>query len=411
MVSVLIALLPAAIMAGQAPPSELISIGKQETFASLGQQEASLMKMASQVTATFSTSSFEQLQAISSSLETMVSKNISKELTERFLVHMFMEMDKLQGTIPERLKIDQAHLDKLLGEFDKCDADRLTLLSHAERHKADLPKRAESHKTCRQEEALQKETLDTCWEEVGELGKFLSEDKTCTQWPAMKALKPVDHTSCSKLHQSETYEEYLERVRNELDSQLMLFREMKNACAERDDNNSSNACHSEKIAHEQKMSVCSVYQTNLEKLSCDYAQEVRLAWNSYSTCFDQNMRTYTAEVAKAKQAAKDQQKQFHETVKIRCMLGGMGDTKKAALDCPDSVPDSLKLKVKCPFYEMPPYGDNLPDHTGKDGFRAESYDDIPSKAPVHNSIQCKIPPVIASQMEHSKANAELGCTA
>jgi len=400
-------------MAGQAPPSELISLGKQENFASLGQQEASLMKMASQVTATYSTSSFQQLQAISNSLETITSKNMSKEVTERFLVHMFMEMDKLEGTIPERVKIDQAHLDKLLGEFDKCDADRLTLLSHAERHKADLPKRAESHKTCRQEEAFAKETLDTCYEEVGELGQFLSEDKTCAQWPAMKALKPVDHTSCSKLTESETYEEYLERVRNELDSQLMLFREMKNACAERDDDNSSNSCHSERIAHEQKMSVCSVYQTNLEQLSCDYAQEVRLAWNSYSTCYDENMRTYTAEVAKAKQAAKDQQKQFHETVKIRCMLGGLGDkSKKADLACPDTVPDSLKLKVKCaPLYEMPLYDDALPDHTGKDGFRAEMYDDIPSKAPVHNSIQCKIPPVIASQMEHAKAQAEMECTA
>mmetsp|Transcript_69838 Transcript_69838/g.123582 ORF Transcript_69838/g.123582 Transcript_69838/m.123582 type:complete len:419 (-) Transcript_69838:148-1404(-) len=417
MASLLVALLPMAVMAGLAPPSvpELISLSKQENFAaSLAHKESSLMTLASQVTATYSTTSFQQLQEISNSLESMSQSNLSKEVTTRFLVHMFMEMDKLQETIPDRLKIYEANLDKILAEFHGCEADRLTKMNYAVRHEHDLPVRVDNHEHCREEEAAAKLALDSCYKEMTEIGHFLSEDTTCAQWPAMKALKPVDHTSCSKLSEAETYEEYLERVRNELDNQLMLFRELKNACSAREEEEKGNkTCQKEKIAHEQKKSLCNVFQAHLEKESCDHATEVRGAWNEYSTCYQHSMQSYVDEVAKATQVAKEQQKQWHESVKIRCTLGGLGDNpKQTTLNCPDSVPETLKLKVKCPpELEIGPYDSDLPTHTDKSDYHRKMYADIPVEAPLQPSTQCHVPKeVVYAEPEVKKAMAQLACT-
>lgn len=119
------------------------------------------------------------LQVISESLTGVFLKNMSKEVTDRFLHHMKTQVDALQSSIPDRLAASQKHLDHVLSLFYKCDAERVTKLAFADRHENETARKARSHILCRREEATAKLAADTCEKANAELSRSLREDPTC----------------------------------------------------------------------------------------------------------------------------------------------------------------------------------------------------------------------------------------
>ncbi|CAJ1344633.1 unnamed protein product [Effrenium voratum] len=249
------------------------------------------------------------------------------------------------------------------------------------------------HLQCRMEEAEAKRTSDKCDKASAELQRSLQEDPTCRSWPALKAMTASSAAAdCKDPQAEESYEEYLERMRSEFDSQLLLYRGIKNACAARE--KAIMNCDQEKIAYIQKLQVCNKMQYHLEKASCQHATELRDAWNGYSGCWSDINRRYRAEAAQASQLQEAQVKEFQATKKIECMLGGFRSPqpKKVLQKCEEeaqnaSLPSELQISLLCPpAYRQP---ERLPLYPGSKGY-ATKYAGVPSEAPVTKSIRCLV---------------------
>eukprot|EP00435_Cladocopium_sp_Y103_P003551 s4379_g1.t1 len=132
----------------------------------------------------------------------------------------------------------------------------------ADRYENETSTKERSHMLCRREEATAKLAAETCEKANAELSRSLQEDPTCQNWPALKALT-AESAACKEPTEKETYEEYLERMRSEFDSQLLLFRQLKNACSPRE--SAIVSCDEDKIAYIQKLQLCNTLQQHLEK--------------------------------------------------------------------------------------------------------------------------------------------------
>lgn len=389
--------------AAGAPAFRSAVLLSEETLQSLSAHESDLLSLMDQASqARDALQEARHLQVISESLTGVFLKNMSKEVTDRFLHHMKTQVDALQSSIPDRLAASQKHLDHVLSLFYKCDAERVTKLAFADRHENETARKARSHILCRREEATAKLAADTCEKANAELSRSLQEDPTCQNWPALKALT-AESAACKEPTEKETYEEYLERMRSEFDSQLLLFRQLKHVCSPRE--NAIVSCDEDKIAYIQKLQLCNALQQQLEKESCRHAIEIRQAWNSYAGCFMDAHRRYQNEAAQAQQLQGAQLKEFQATKKIECMLGGFRSTqpKEVLRKCEEEVmnaklPADLQISILCPpAYKFP--AESLPTYPGSKEYGEQKYANVPHEAPVIQSIHCPVEAVNMSQVE------------
>jgi len=386
-------------------PALRAALLSEETLQSFSTHESTLLSLISQASQADAIQEARRVRVVSESLADVFMKNMSQEVTDRFLHHMKTQVDALQSSIPDKLAASQKHLDHVLSLFYKCDAERVTSLAFAERHENETAAKEKSHFECRQKEATAKLAADTCEKANAELTRSLQEDPTCRSWPALKALTSQDAAaSCKDAEEKETYEAYLERMRSEFDSQLLIFRQLKNACASRE--NAIVSCDEEKISYIQKLQLCNTLQQHLEKESCQHAIEIRQAWNRYSECFTDANQRYHVEVSQTQQLQEAQLKEFQATKKIECMLGGFRSTepKKVLQKCEEEVknatlPKDLQISIPCPPAFKHPAG-SLPSYPGSKDYHEEKYANVPLEAPVIQSIRCPVEPAVnSSQVE------------
>lgn len=353
----------------------------------------------------------EQLGHVSRGLQGLMEKNLSRKVTEKFLYHMQQSIDAYQAIIPNSASASKSSLDSLEKNIHKCEAVLASDLAGAEFHGDKMPDKMDVHENCRESEADAKKTLEDCQKETAELKKFESEDNQCAEWPALRAMTPQAAETCPGPKTDESYEEYLERARSSLESQLLLYRELKNACAGRDAEPAG--CDSEKITFKQRKELCDTQQSHLEKQSCLHATLVRNAWNRYFTCYGTTTTIYKQEADRASQFSESQAKSFLASKQIECLLGGFtSSTPQTVLkECKEKrskaeTPELFKLDVDCPpAMKTPPK--ELPNHPGSGDFRKETYDNLPAQASVtKTAVACPMAPLIdapkAVQMDCKK---------
>eukprot|EP00930_Biecheleria_cincta_P071635 TRINITY_DN59109_c0_g1_i1.p1 TRINITY_DN59109_c0_g1~~TRINITY_DN59109_c0_g1_i1.p1 ORF type:complete len:413 (-),score=90.03 TRINITY_DN59109_c0_g1_i1:37-1275(-) len=318
----------------------------------------------------------EHLGHVSRGLESMIQKNISRKVTDKFLHHMQQSIDAYQAIIPNSASASKSNLDRLEKNIHKCEAVLASDLAGAEFHGDKTPDKKEVHENCRKAEAQAVKALEDCTKETAELKKFEGEDAQCAEWPALKAMTPQVAETCPGPKDGESYEEYLERARSRLDSQLLLYRELKNACAGRDAEPAG--CDSEKITAQQRKELCDTQQAHL----------VRSAWNRYLSCYGTTTSVY-----------KQEAKSFLASQQIECLLEGFtSPTPQTVLkECQEKrtkseTPKVFKLDVSCPpELKTPPK--ELPNHPGSGDFRKETYENLPSTSSVAKAVvACPIPP-------------------
>jgi len=342
----------------------------------------------------------EHLSHVSHGLEGLIEKNISRKVTDKFLYHMQQSIDAYQAIIPNSASASKSTLDHLEKSINKCEAVLASDLAGAEFHGDKTPDKKDVHEDCRQSEAQAVKALEDCQKETTELKKFEGEDTQCAEWPALKAMTPQAAETCPGPKGGESYEDYLERARSRLDSQLLLYRELKNACAGRDAEPAG--CDSEKIDAKQRKDLCDTQQAHLEKQSCLHATLVRSAWNRYLSCYGTTTTIYKQEADRVRQFSESQAKSFLASKQIECLLGGFtSSTPQTVLkECQEKrskseTPKVFKLDVSCPpELKTPPK--ELPNHPGSGDFRKETYDSLPSQASVAKAaVACPVPPLTA----------------
>lgn len=338
---------------------------------------------------------------------------MSRKVTDKFLYHLQQSIDAYQAILPNSANVAKSSLETFGKNIHKCEAVLATDLAGAEFHGDKTPEKMDVHDKCRESEAQARQALEDCQKETVELKKFLTEDEECAEWPKLKGMTPQAAESCPGPKADESYEEYLERARSSLDSQLLLYRELKNACAGRDAE--PPGCDSENITFKQRKELCDTQQSHLEKQACLHATEVRNSWNRYFTCYGMTTTIYKQEAARAKLTAQSQASSFLASKQIECMLGGFTSSTPQALmkECQEKrskaeTPKIFKMDVECPPELKSPPND-LPNHPGSGDFRKETYDNLPAKASVNEAIvNCPVAPLAnapkAVQMECKKPN-------
>eukprot|EP00931_Biecheleriopsis_adriatica_P010336 TRINITY_DN111414_c0_g1_i1.p1 TRINITY_DN111414_c0_g1~~TRINITY_DN111414_c0_g1_i1.p1 ORF type:complete len:438 (-),score=99.71 TRINITY_DN111414_c0_g1_i1:30-1343(-) len=348
------------------------------------------------------------LEDVASGLLSLYQRNLSAKVTKQFVDSMTQSLKDYEDAVPNTFGLVNAHLRKLLKRVYKCEAQYKTDLTGAGIHDDHVDPIQDVHEDCRAAEADAKQALEACRKGSAGLKDFLDEDTACKEWPALKAMKASSAVeTCHAVQEGETYEEYLERMRNQLDSELMLYQQMKSMCAAREKPELS--CDTEEITYKQKKDACDTTQSSLEHTVCLNAQKVRNAWNAYAICWRASFEEYEQEARNAWANAMHGVDSYLASQQIECLLGGFNQTNQAAVKeaCKEQrakahAPKKLLPEIGCPPHlkEQP----KMPVYPGSGGYREEAYDKLPDDAPASNSTSCPVTPPVYIKDEKFELN-------
>mmetsp|Transcript_14388 Transcript_14388/g.25301 ORF Transcript_14388/g.25301 Transcript_14388/m.25301 type:complete len:409 (-) Transcript_14388:92-1318(-) len=290
-------------------------------------------------------SNADHLSTVSEGLVGLLQRNMSAKVTAKFVDTMKKTLGafKLSST-----NVKNKHLEELLRKIQQCEEHRDRAMEHLDVHE----EYSEAAKNCPSMDAAKFE-YERCKSREEELKKFEAEDDSCKEWPAMVALTPeTAMPDCEQSISGETYEEYLERARSAVDNKLLLYRQMKNACASR---KVVDSCSVEYVKYQSTKERCEAYRQEKETKACLTAGTTRHFWNDYATCWNINMELYKNEAMSSGEFSKAETVSYMASEQIECLMDGFTslDPKAVIRDCKEKrskavVPETVQLHVICP---------------------------------------------------------------
>eukprot|EP00933_Yihiella_yeosuensis_P081030 TRINITY_DN94562_c0_g1_i1.p1 TRINITY_DN94562_c0_g1~~TRINITY_DN94562_c0_g1_i1.p1 ORF type:complete len:444 (+),score=95.06 TRINITY_DN94562_c0_g1_i1:81-1412(+) len=391
----------------ESEPAEasLLSLTAEATTSVMTSQEASVLSAVKQVSA--ATHDDDPLTAtmsllgVSDMIVAMGMEDNKKQApkdadTKHFQKSMVGELDKLSDTLPAA---QQRNIDALKGfavNFQAChdelyerQAQVHGLLNAAKNLK-------KKHEACREKQHGPVSTQEACKNDNADLLRFQTEDTQCDIWPSIEALKPNsvrDICVQSKNGKAEKYEDYLERVKFEFDSELRIYQGLKSQCAGKMFPPPGCNAADTKVFRETAEQ-CNIEQSTFETAVCDLSVAQQIALERYDRCYKSVKERYDDLALAARQQHKFRMDEWRTVQRINCMTQALTDPNAEAamakckkqsedLQIPENmkhgtVPDApARVRVQC-----------MPLHPGIPAFQSV-YANISSSTPVTQSGLCE----------------------
>eukprot|EP00933_Yihiella_yeosuensis_P077771 TRINITY_DN8862_c0_g1_i2.p1 TRINITY_DN8862_c0_g1~~TRINITY_DN8862_c0_g1_i2.p1 ORF type:complete len:624 (+),score=154.21 TRINITY_DN8862_c0_g1_i2:95-1966(+) len=333
---------------------------------------------------------------------------------QHFVANMGSSVNALQSNIPD-LRIYEQRFQSRIDAFKVCDHQLDIDLAKIALYRNQSASKRALHMTCRQAESSKAEAVAACKKSSGEISGFVTENQRCADWAGMKALTPESQSKvCQKQSATETYEDYLERVKIMFTNELLIFRALKEECGGVM-STAPPTCDSEKREASTQVETCDAAQASFETAACGVAHMERDAWNTARQCYNDNRALFEQDRADAQAALNTVKSEYASTSQIECLLEGMKtaktkqDSDAAILKCKNlQPPPAAKLTLQIPFIPAPrQLTFHVGDIPGTQWFSQQEYKKMPEFAPARPARKCPLKQLVRTSLDGSMSDIKI----
>mmetsp|Transcript_40302 Transcript_40302/g.79607 ORF Transcript_40302/g.79607 Transcript_40302/m.79607 type:complete len:432 (+) Transcript_40302:71-1366(+) len=258
---------------------------------------------------------------------------------------------QLREKIKKEKKTWQDQVNDRAEGVKKCNAKFAEDSAAMNSHRSNYLKRSAAHKKCRAKQKRMYKDQKRC-----KSIEASAKERRKRELKLLKKSKKLPNTKICKGMSGESYEEWLQRMADEFQKRIKLYKAKKKSVSmlKKGMKSKASMCKTKLASYKTKVRTCNGIGEAMDGAKCREALSLQRACDRNKVCYDMAVKAYKTIEPTARLTEKDMKVDWKSLSRIQCYLGALGNgkagssNKKALKKCKEGKIDTKHLDLVYP---------------------------------------------------------------